>query len=166
MEHGDSDGQPIFLNPISALTEVRLSPPHGLGIFATTLIPRDTIWWRARRSDVVSINRLQFEAIAASEQSPQIKAFIEAFLEFGFYIKRYDTLFLIPDNGRYVNHSFEPNSAVCPDLDGLCSITLRDIAAGGEICEDYRTYDKCPWANLYGEFGRTIGHWVQSHGAP
>ena len=158
--------RPSLSNPISALTEVRLSPTHGLGIFARTLIPQGTIWWRVRPSDVIAVNRLQFEALVASEQSPRTTAFIDAFLEFGYYVKGFDTLFLIPDNGRYVNHSFEPNSAVCPDSDGLCSITLRDIAGGEEICEDYTTYDKCPWANLYGEFGHKIGYSVQSDVAP
>ena len=158
--------EPSLSNPIAALTEVRLSATKGFGIFASTLIPCGTIWWRVRRADVISLTRSQYEALAASEQSPRTKAFIEAFLEFGFYVKQYDRLFLIPDNGRYVNHSFEPNSAVCPDSDGLCSIAIRDIAAGDEICEDYTTYDKCPWANLYGEFGRTIGHWAQAHSAP
>lgn len=153
-------------NPISDLTEVRLSPNHGFGVFARTLIPRGTVWWRVRLSDVIPLNRLQYEALAASEQSPGTKALIEAFLEYGYYVKGFDTLFFIPDNGRYVNHSFEPNSAVCPDSDGLCSITLRDIAGGDEIVEDYTKYDKCPWANLYGEFGRRIGYWAQSHVAP
>lgn len=150
--------RPSLSNPISALAEVGLSPTHGLGLFARMRIPRGTIWWRVRLSDVIAVNRFQFEALVASEQSPRTKAVIDAFLEFGYYVKGFDTLFLIADNGRYVNHSFEPNSAVCPDSDGLCSITLSDIAAGDEICEDYTTYDKCPWAQLYGEFGRTIGY--------
>ena len=158
--------RPSLSNPISALTEVRPSPTHGLGLFARTLIPRGTIWWRGRRSDLIPVTRSQFEALAASEQSPRTTAFIDAFLEFGYYLKEFDTLFLIPDNSRYLNHSFEPNSAVCPDSGGLCSSTLRDIARGDEIFEDYTTYDKCPWAKLYGEFGRTIGHWVHSDVAP
>ena len=158
--------RPSLSNPISALTEVRLSPTHGLGLFARTLIPRGTIWWHGRLSDLIPVTRSQFEALAASEQSPRTTAFIDAFLEFGYYLKGVDTLFLIPDNSRYINHSFEPNSAVCPDSGGLCSSTLRDIARGDEICEDYTTYDKCPWANLYGEFGRTIGYWGHADVAP
>ncbi len=158
--------RPSLANPISALTEVRVSPTHGFGIFARTLIPRGTIWWRVRLSDLIPMTRVQFEALATSEQSPWTTAFLEAFLVLGYYVKGFDTLFLIPDNGRYINHSFEPNSAVCPDSDGLCSIALRDIAGGDEIFEDYTKYDKCPWANLYGEFGRKIGYWVQSDVAP
>jgi SET domain-containing protein len=149
-----------FSNPISLLTEVRPSPINGWGVFAKVPIPRQTVWWRVRPTDVVQIHKVHLEALHASAQSPRTRAFLDAVLENGYYVAGYDTLFYLTDNGRFVNHSFQPNSAVCPNSDGLCSVALRDIAAGEEILEDYTKYDKCPWANLYGEFGRQIGCWT------
>src|SRR5919202_1145108 len=70
-----------------------------------------TLMDRPSLSNLIPVTRSQFEALAASEQSPRTTAIIDAFLEFGYYLKGVDTLFLIPDNSRYVNHSFEPNSA-------------------------------------------------------
>ena len=150
---------PSLSNPVSALTEVRSSPTHGLGLFAKVAIPRHTVWWRPRPGDVIHVQRAHFETLARSAPSLTSDSFVAAILEHGYYVEKYDALVFIPDEGRFVNHSFRPNSAVCPDSDGLCSHALRDIAAGDEILEDYSQFDKCPWAKLYGEFGRTIGCW-------
>lgn len=157
---------PSISNPISALTEVRPSPIHGVGLFARTLIPAHTVWWHAQLADLIPLTGLQFEALRASAPSPQRDAVMEAFLYYGYYVKGFDMLFFIPDNSRYLNHSSAPNSAVSPDSEGLRSVTLREIAAGEELVEDYRTYDTCPWANLYGEFGRALGHWTQAATLP
>jgi hypothetical protein len=150
-------GDAPFSNPLSALTEVRSSSTHNLGVFAKIPIPRQTVWWRVRLCDLIHVRRGHLEALGGSARSARADSFVTAILEFGYYIAKFDTLFFIPDDGRYVNHSFEPNSAVCPDSDGLCSYALCDIAAGEEILEDYTRYDNCPWAKLYGEFGRAIG---------
>jgi SET domain-containing protein len=40
-----------------------------------------------------------------------------------------------PDNSRYVNHSFSPNTGLATD--GITIVALRDMAAGEEITEDY-----------------------------
>jgi uncharacterized protein len=143
-------------NPIDLLTEVRASSTHGLGVFAKVRIPCHTVWWRVRPADVIAITRSQLETLAASAQSPRARVFVEAILECGYYVKKYDSVFFLPDNARYVNHSFQPNSAVCPNSDGLCSVALREIADGEEILEDYTQYDECPWAPMYGEFGRRL----------
>lgn len=47
-------------------------------------------------------------------------------------------LYLYPETleGRYINHSCEPNAGLREDLEMLA---LRDIAAGEEICFDYST---------------------------
>jgi SET domain-containing protein len=48
------------------------------------------------------------------------------------------------DDGRFVNHSNDPNSVGVP---GNCneSMAARDIAPGDEITEDYRTYSMAGW---------------------
>lgn len=145
----------LVRNPISELTEVRASATHGQGIFAKTLIVSGTIWWSVHPSDLVHISQANFKTLTASVQSPEIKAFLDTILHYSYYVKEYDALLFIPDDGRYVNHSFEPNSKTVTDR--LSSIALCDIQAGEEIFEDYTHYDKCPWAELYGKFGRMIG---------
>src|SRR6266850_962497 len=123
----------MIRNPLSELTEVRASGTHGRGIFAKTLIARGTIWWSVRPSDLVHINQANFKTLTASVQSPEIRAFLDAVLHYSYYVKEHDALLFIPDNGRYVNHSFEPNSK--PVNDQMSSIALRDIKGGEEIFE-------------------------------
>ena len=159
---GMTDDGP-FSNPVFTLVEARPSPVHGFGVFAREAIPCGTAWWRVRLADLIHFRKEPFETLLASAQSPGSREFVEAVQKFGIYSKRYDALFFIVDNGRFVNHSPQPNSASCLGSDGLfSSLTLRDIAAGEEMFEDYATYDKCPWANLYGELGRELGFWLRS----
>lgn len=136
-------------NPIHELTEVRLSPIHGLGIFSRVDIPAHTIWWRANDADVILIHREQYEALERSFQSPVSQAFLEALQTYCYYSAAQDALILILDNARYVNHCTEPNSRVLVHPTVIASETTRDIKAGEEICESYLTYDQCPWAHLY-----------------
>ena len=146
-------------NPIDALTEARPSSTHGLGLFAKVPIPRGTVWWRAPIEDVFTVSQRQFELLTASAQSAGRDAVITALLEHGYYLKRLDAILYICDVARYTNHSFMPNSVVSPDSDGLSSVAITEIAAGQEITENYTSFDRCPWAKLYGEFGRKIGYW-------
>ena len=44
---------------------------------------------------------------------------------------------LCGDNGKFMNHSFDPN---CDDQEGPC--TMRDIAEGEELTCDYRLFDR------------------------
>jgi len=136
-------------NPINELTEVRLSPVHGLGIFSRVDIPAHTIWWRAGDSDVILIRREQYETLERSHQSPVSRVFLDALQTYCYYSGAHDALVLIVDNGRYVNHSSEPNSRAFPHPTLIASETIRDIQAGEEICENYLTFDQCPWAQLY-----------------
>jgi SET domain-containing protein len=144
-------------NPVSKFVEARTSATHGLGLFAKSFIPSGTIWWSAGPSDLIHVNQANFKTLAASVQSPEVEALVKTLLHYSYYVKEFDALLFIPDNGRLVNHSFEPNSKTVPDR--LSSVTVRDIAAGEELFEDYTHYDKCPWAQPYGEFGRKIGCW-------
>jgi hypothetical protein len=139
-----------------SVVEVRPSGVHGSGVFARTLLPRGTVWWRARPSEVVMVRRQSYEILVTSHQSVLTQRFLEAVLHNGFYVAHYDAIVYITDNARFTNHSFDPSSMVCPKSDGLCSVTIRDVLPGEEIFEDYTQYDRCPWAHLWGEFGRAL----------
>lgn len=136
----------------SELVEVRQSPLHGLGVFAVTDIPGGTVWWSAELADTITISRGQFEALASSASSPATDAMMSAIQEYSIYLATFDLMVLIPDNGRYVNHSDDPNSGALVAGTELRSVALRHIAAGEEILEDYGMYDHCPWDGIAPEF--------------
>jgi hypothetical protein len=134
------------------LVEVRPSQAHGLGVFAVTDIPEGTKWWSGDLADMITISRQQFQALASSTPSPATDALMSAVQEYSIYLAALDLMVLIPDNGRYVNHADEPNSAASVTGTLLRSVALRDIAAGEEIVEDYASYDHCPWPGIAAEF--------------
>lgn len=146
-------------NLVDALVEVRSSSIHGMGLFAKVPIPRGTLWWKPNIEDVIAVSRRQFELMEASACDGGTDALIGTLLDRGFYLSWRDAIIYICDLGRFTNHSFAPNSMVCPNSDGLCSVTTSDVVPGTELTEDYTTYERCPWARLYGAFGRQIGFW-------
>ena len=144
---------PTPTNPINALTEVRNSHVHGLGVFAKTDIPKGTVWWRARPGmDVLLINKAQFQTLKDSQHSPTSQDLLEAIYTYSYYSAEDDVLILILDHARYTNHSFQPNSDVYPEPGVIGSIALRDIKAGEEIMEDYSEFDHCPWPGFAEEY--------------
>ena len=134
------------------LVEVRPSKVHGLGVFAVKDIPAGTQWWSTELGQTITISRAQFALLVQSAGSPATDAMMAGIQTYSIYLETLDALVLIPDNGRYVNHSDTPNSAGGVDGEVLYSVALRDIAAGEEITEDYTTYDTCPWPGIDPEF--------------
>ncbi len=129
------------------MTEVRLSPLHGYGVFATSFIPKGAIWWRASRDQVLLINETQWRTLAASSLNERLRDFIDFVRMYGYFSARLESVIICMDNARYVNHSPLPNSGAPDHGDPLCSIALKDIFPGDEITEDYSGYDVCPWLN-------------------
>ncbi|OLS12370.1 MAG: hypothetical protein RBG13Loki_4019 [Promethearchaeota archaeon CR_4] len=137
-------------NPAFELTEVRPSTINGLGVFARKPIPRGTMWWWARPEDVVLLTQDQYMTLQRSVRTPAVQQFLDVYLLYAYYEAPFNSLVLILDNARHINHSYSPNSGVPLSKEPFRSQTLRDIAAGEEILEDYTKYDSCPWASLYG----------------
>jgi hypothetical protein len=119
-----------------------------LGVFAVTDIAAGTRWWSLNLDETITVSRKQFALLVESAWSPASEAFMAGLQEYSIYLTSADKMVLIPDNGRYVNHSDRPNSAAGVDGKLLYSTALRDIAAGTEITEDYSTYDECPWPGI------------------
>ncbi len=139
-------------NPIDLLTETRASTIHGLGVFASQDIPRGTTWWHARAQDIFLIGRGQYEVLKASAHANSIENFMDCIVFYSYYLEHEDLLVFCLDNARHVNHSDAPNSGPGPDLNPFRSVALGDIAAGEEIVENYRGYERCPWATMYRAF--------------
>lgn len=97
--------------------EVKESPIHGLGVFATREIKRgETILsWHPK-----ILTPLQVEQLTETERQKYL------YVENGI-------IYLQQEPERYVNHSCDPNSYVKDQ----CDIALRDIHPGEEITSNY-----------------------------
>jgi hypothetical protein len=118
---------PVLLVP----TYVAPSRIEGVGVFATEFIPQGAIIWQLapgldrliRKDDIVYL-------------SPLFHDFVE---RYGYpYPHDPDQLVVELDNGRFMNHSDQPNT-IFSDPDA--GYTLRDIAAGEELTCNYAEFD-------------------------
>lgn len=91
--------------------EVRISPIHGRGLFATTFIPEGTILGELRVQPA-DLDQLDGPYVLWVDEDP-----VEVTCEM-----------------RYINHSDQPNAAY---YDDLTVVTLHDILPGQEILHDY-----------------------------
>ena len=135
-------------NPIDEYTEVRESPVSGHGCFAKKFIPKGTVWWNASMNERLVVKKEQWEVFKSSFRTDKMKGFADALCSFGYYSKEEDSIVLVLDNGRHVNHSETPNSMITPEC-SFASVALRDINVGEEIFEKYQDYyiPWCPEAN-------------------
>jgi hypothetical protein len=106
-------------------TEVRfISPEKGYGLVATKFIPKGTITWVQDDLDQIFLRN------SVSDFNPFIKKYLDTY---SFTNKNGDQV-LCWDNGKYVNHSFNPNCFSTPyDFE----IAIRDIYPGEELTDDY-----------------------------
>jgi hypothetical protein len=130
---------------------------YGHGIYAKEFIPAGTVWWKEQVGiNVLLVSRNQYKTLCDSERDSEISPYSHALWDmisnFCPYCSDRDSLVLIMDNGRYVNHSDEPNSRW---KDGVC-VALRDIAPGEEIFENYNAYDKYCWPEPWDDFSEDV----------
>jgi len=92
--------------------EVKESPLHGRGLFATKLIPADTV-----------IGLLQTETPPEHELDGPYVLWVD-----GVHPRR------VTCDLRFINHSSEPNAAY---YDDLTVVSLREIQPGEELLHDY-----------------------------
>ena len=92
--------------------EVRESPLHGRGLFATQLILEDTV-----------IGLLKTETAPNDELDGPYVLWVDG-----------ERPVRVTCNMRYINHSGEPNAAY---YDDLSVVALRDIQPGEELLHDY-----------------------------
>ena len=92
--------------------EVKESPLHGRGLFATQFIAQDTI-----------IGYLKTEPAASNELDGPYVLWVDGV-----------TPVRVTCDLRFINHSDEPNAAY---YDDLSVVALRDIRPGEELLHDY-----------------------------
>ena len=105
-------------------------PGAGLGLFAAEDIPAGTVIWRFDEG----WDLLRREADWPDDVP---KAFLKTYAYLAHGTKK--PLYVICiDNARFINHSARPTGTGGPSP---ITIAARDIRAGEEITEDYRTFD-------------------------
>lgn len=112
-----------MLHPDTVLRAV--NDAIGVGVFATRRIPRGTITW-ARDSLDLALPHVEVEAMNEHRRS---------------VVRRYawrhgDHWILCWDHGRFINHDCDAN---CLGLHPDFEIALRDIEAGEQLTDDYRS---------------------------
>ena len=106
-------------------TEVRfIHEEKGTGLLATRFIPQGTIMWVMDKLD---------REIPPVEMESYDELHRDILLTYSYRNSCGNYIFCW-DNGRYINHSFNPNCCLTPFK---LEIAIRDIQAGEEITDDY-----------------------------
>jgi uncharacterized protein len=106
-------------------TEIRfLNKEKGYGVVATKLIPRGTITWVQDPLD------REFSQEAEEGMNPAVKKLLHTYA----FTNKHGHKVLCWDNGKYVNHSFNPS---CFSTAYDFEIAIRDIHPGEELTDDY-----------------------------
>ena len=103
------------------------SPLEGLGVFATSDIPRGTLIWVLDPAVDLIITEVQL-----AERPPVYRNYMQRYAYFDRGLNAY---LLDGDHARFLNHSSEPNLDFSA-ADGS-GVAVRDIRPGEEILCDY-----------------------------
>ena len=101
----------------------------GFGVFARRRFQRGEILWIIDEADA-KIPLVQYRQLSEFERRK---------LNIYCYLDEQDRVIIPWDEGKYVNHSCDPNSAGLLQFDNI-SVALRDIGSDEEIVEDYYGY--------------------------
>ena len=116
-------------------SELRPSPLHGIGLFASAPIARGTAVWRfAPGFDQ------EFDDAEIDRMEPHVRGFFDTY---GYLDRTTKRLILCFDNARFTNHSESPNLRpdYAQDPFGI-DVALRDIDAGEELTLDYDDFEE------------------------
>lgn len=110
-------------------TKIGPSAIDGIGLFAAEPIAQGTVIWKYDPK----IDRL----LSESEVSELSKSIQDRFHNYAFFDRKYNKYMFCGDDGRFFNHSANPN---CDDGTDDVTVALHDIAAGEELTVDYTTF--------------------------
>jgi len=117
-------------------TKVLPSKIQGLGLFADEFIPKGTIIWKFTP---------ELDLKFTKEQISKFPRQIQEYLEVYCWLSKKSGLYCFSsDNGKYFNHSKNPNSlsAYYKNEEEVVTKAIRDIQKGEEITDDYSTFEK------------------------
>ncbi len=129
-------------------TNVKASAISGMGLFADDAIQEGETVWQYTSQTCSLITNDQLNVFLQSYHKTEEKI-IQYYLIYGYYSAQVHGLILCLDNGRFVNHSEQPNLTyplhISKDHAWKYSVAKREIQKGEELTEDYRTYDTNDW---------------------
>jgi SET domain-containing protein len=129
-------------------TAVRPSSIAGMGLFADQDLKKGDIVWKFTPETCVVITQEQFQMLVNSFHKTE-RELIKYYLIYTYYQKALNGVVFCVDDGRFVNHSDQPNMGhphhFSPEIAWQYSVALRDIKKGEELMENYNTYDPCEW---------------------
>ena len=133
-------------------TYVAPSTIEGLGVYAEEFIPSGTLIWQLNPKFVATFSRSDIEDFPA-----HIREFVE---KYSFpHLERDNLLVVELDNGRFMNHTGQPNTDFTQFSKGYA---IRDIHQGEEITCNYHEFDPTfagTFSNSY-QSAPQNGHWV------
>ncbi len=122
--------------------ELKQSPGKGLGVFTNEFIPKGSLVWTTIEGNHKVFNEQELRNFV--DQNPSFAEFVLNHV----YGWRDQVIFAI-DDAAYVNHSAHPNLGVghvyAYDDDDKGCFAARDIEAGEELLDDYKTYSNPEW---------------------
>ena len=126
--------QPGMVKQVNAFCEIRQSPIHGRGVFASRKIRKGTriIEYIGEKVDKEESNRRGLALFEESQDSGGASVYIFDLNE------KWDLDGNKPyNNARLINHSCEPNCEMVNEDDHLWLFALQEIRQGEEIAFDY-----------------------------
>lgn len=115
-------------------TELRPSKISGIGLHAAEFIPKGTVIWKFISPVDVALDSMEYEGLRK-------KYDIESLDRYIYRSKVSNKYILCGDDGRFINHSFDPNTADTSEDDEGLTVASRDILPGDEITSDYSSFD-------------------------
>ena len=116
-------------------TKLGQSKISGIGLFADQLISKGAIIWKYTEGIDLKISD---ERLAELEKEYPL----EGLKKYLYRSKSSNLHILCGDDGRFINHSFEPNTIDTSEDDEGFTMASRDIQPGEEITSDYNGFDK------------------------
>ena len=116
-------------------TKIQPSGIHGIGLFANEFIPKGTIIWKFTPGFDMKLTR---EQILDFPELLQIYIY-----KYSWRSKKSKLYCFSSDNGKYFNHSDDPNclSEYKNDEEEVVTAAIKDIQIDEEITDNYSSFD-------------------------
>lgn len=115
-------------------TYVKDSKIHGLGLFAKDPIAKGT---------PMQMDNPLFDIVLTEPQVNALAPIPRAYVYRYAWTDNFGLFHIGVDNDKFSNHTDDPNMGT-PKADSQITVALRDIKAGEEITESYRTVPTVP----------------------
>ncbi|KAA9339984.1 SET domain-containing protein [Adhaeribacter soli] len=116
-------------------TRLGQSKISGIGLFADQFISKGAIIWKYTEGVDLKLSDEQLAELEKEYPLDNLKKYL-------YRSKSSHLHILCGDDGRFINHSFQPNTSDTSEDDEGFTIAASDIQPGEEITSDYNGFDK------------------------